>query len=247
MAVPTTRETFRDHCLRRLGAPVLDINVDNEQVEDRIDEALRYYHDYHYDGSERIFIRHQVAAEDKTNKYITIPENVFGIAHVLPIGSTTTSSGSFFNVRYQIHLNDLFDLSSSSYVTYYMAMQHIAMLEELFVGQKIIRYNRHVNKLHIDMDWDNINVGEYIIIDCYSITDPNTYTDVWADRWLQRYCSELIKRQWGQNLIKFEGMQLPGGVTFNGQKIHDDAMEQIAKLEEEMIVSYSLPVHDLMG
>lgn len=247
MAVPSTRQEFKDYCLRRLGYPVIDINVDDEQVEDRIDEALKYYQDYHFDGTERILYKHVVTASDKTNGYITIPQTIIGINSILDIGQAVQSS-NLFNIRYQIHLNDLFDLSAASYVPYVTAMRHVESLEEIFVGKKPIRYNRHVNKLHIDMDWTNdVATGEYIIIDCYSITDPDTYSDVWGDRWLARYATALIKRQWGGNLTKFEGMQLPGGLTFNGAKIYDDAESEIQKLEEEMIVSYSLPVSDMIG
>lgn len=247
MAVPTNRTEFKDYCLRRLGYPVIDINVDDEQVEDRVDEALKYYQDYHFDGTERILYKHVVTASDKTNGYITIPEAIIGINSILDVGQAVQSS-NLFNIRYQMHLNDLFDVSAASYVPYWTAMTHISSIEELFVGKKPLRYNRHVNKLHIDMDWTNdVDTGEYIIIDCYSITDPDTYSDVWSDRWLLRYTTALIKRQWGSNLTKFEGMQLPGGLTFNGAKIYDDAENEIQKLEEEMIVSYSLPVSDMIG
>jgi hypothetical protein len=247
MAIPSTKQEFKDYCLRRLGYPVIDINVDDEQVDDRVDEALKYYQDYHFDGTERILHKHIVTANDKANRYITIPESIIGINTILPVGQALQSS-NLFSIRYQIHLNDLFDISASSYVPYTMAMTHIRMLEEIFVGQKPLRYNRHVNKLHIDMDWTNdILENQYIIVDCYSITDPDTYSDVWGDRWLSRYATALIKRQWGSNLTKFEGVQLPGGLTFNGNKIYDDAEAEIQKLEEEMIISFSLPVNDMTG
>lgn len=247
MAVPSTREAFKSYCLRRLGEPVIDVNVDDEQVEDRIDEALKYYQDYHFDGTERVLIKHVVTATDVTNGYITLSDNVIGINRILDVGQAVQSS-NLFNIRYQIHLNDLFDLSASSYVPYVTAMRHVESLEELFVGKKPIRYNRHTNKLHIDMDWDNdVEADEYIIVDAYQILDGDTYTELWGDRWLARYTTALIKRQWGSNLTKFEGLQMPGGVTFNGAKIYDDAESEIQKLEEEMIVNYSLPVQDMIG
>ena len=247
MAVPSTREAFKNYCLRRLGEPVIDVNVDDEQVEDRIDEALKYYQDYHFDGTERVLIKHVVTATDVTNGYITLSDNVIGINRILDVGQAVQSS-NLFNIRYQIHLNDLFDLSASSYVPYVTAMRHVESLEELFVGKKPIRYNRHTNKLHIDMDWDNdVEADEYIIVDAYQILDGDTYTELWGDRWLARYTTALIKRQWGSNLTKFEGLQMPGGVTFNGSKIYDDAESEIQKLEEEMIVNYSLPVQDMIG
>jgi hypothetical protein len=247
MAVPSTRSAFKEYCLKRLGKPVIDINIDEEQCEDRIDEALKYYQDYHYDGTERVLLKHQITSSDITNGYITLADEVIGVSRVLDLGQAVQSS-NLFNIRYQIHLNDLFDLSASSYVPYVTAMRHVETLEELFVGKKPIRYNRHRNQLHIDMDWDeDVTADEYIIVDAHQIVDPDTYTDVWGDRWLGRYATALIKKQWGSNLTKFEGMQLPGGVTFNGTKIYDDANEELNKLEEEMITSYSLPVTDLTG
>ena len=247
MAVPSSRSAFKEYCLKKLGKPVIDINVDDEQVEDRIDEALKYYQDYHFDGTERVLIKAQVTSDDITNGYLTLNDSVIGVSRVLDLGQAVQSS-NLFNIRYQIHLNDLFDLSASSYVPYVTAMRHVETLEELFVGKKPIRYNRHRNQLHIDMDWDeDVTADEYIIVDAHQIVDPDTYTDVWGDRWLGRYATALIKKQWGSNLTKFEGMQLPGGVTFNGTKIYDDANEEINKLEEEMITAYSLPVTDLTG
>jgi hypothetical protein len=246
MATPTSRDQLKEHCLRRLGKPVVDINVDEEQVQDRIDEALLYYRDYHFDGSERVLLKHQVTAADKTNKYITLDDSYIGVVGVFDIGDSTQTS-NLFNVRYQIHLNDLFDFSSATYVPYVTAMRHVAQLEEIFVGKQPIRFNRHTNKLHIDMHWNDINTGNYIIVDCYKVTDPNTYSDVWADRWLMQYTTSLIKRQWGENLKKFEGLQMPGGLTFNGQKIWEESIEEIRRLEDEMISSYSLPVSDMTG
>lgn len=247
MAVPTTRSTFKDYCLRRLGYPVIDINVDEEQLQDRIDDALAKFRDYHYDGTERVLLPHQLTEEDRTNKYISLDENIVGVTRVLDIGDAINSS-NLFNIRYRMHLNDLFDFSSSSYVSYVMAMRHVETLEEIFVGSKPIRFNRHVDRLYIDMMWDeDISVGEYMIIDGYRTIEPETYADVWNDPWLKKYATALIKRQWGENLKKFEGMQLPGGITFNGQKIWEEATDEINKIEEELTNSYSLPVMDMIG
>ena len=154
---------------------------------------------------------------------------------------------NIFNIRYQIALNDLYTLTNVSLVPYFMAFQHIQLIEEILVGRKPIRYNRHRNQLFIDMDWNIMPVGNYIIVEAYQIVDPDTYTDAWNDRWLLQYATALIKRQWGNNLKKFEGMQMPGGLTFNGQKIYDEAVEEITNLEKEMITSYSLPVSDMIG
>lgn len=247
MAVPTTRDEFKEYCLRKLGKPVIEINVDDDQVEDRIDESLRYYWDYHFDGSERIYYKHQVTAADKVNKYIFMPENVIGAVRVFPIADPIVRSDDLFNIRYQIALNDLYTLTSVSMVPYYMTMEHLALVTELLVGQQPIRYTRHKNRVYVDMDWGKINVGEYLLIEAYEVIDPDNFTDVWADRWLQNYTTAKIKYQWGSNLTKFTGMNLPGGVQFNGEKILNDAQEEIQKFEQEMISSYSLPVSDMIG
>lgn len=247
MAVPSTRSEFKEYCLRSLGKPVIEINVDDDQVEDRLDQALRFYWDYHFDGTEKIYFKHQVVADDITNSYIDLPENIIGVVKMFPIGDFTTSSGNIFNVRYQIALNDLYTLTNVGLQSYYMAMQHLGVVQEILVGRTPIRYNRHRNRLHLDMEMAKLTEGEYIVIEAYELVHPNTYADAWADRWLQYYTSQLIKRQWGQNLSKFEGMQLPGGVTFNGRQIYDDADAEVKRLEEEMINNYSLPVMDMIG
>ena len=247
MAQPTSREAYKQYCLRNLGSPVIDVNVDDEQLEDRIDEALQYYRDYHYDGTIHDYVKHQITAEDITNQYITIGEHIQGIVRVFDIDDTGIGASSLFNVRYQIHLNDLYQFSSATYAPYVSAMTNIATMEEIFVGKQPIDFNRHVNKLFIRMAWDELTVGEFIIIEVYRTTDPDTHTDVWNDRWLLRYGTALFKRQWGENLSKFAGVQLPGGITLDGPRILGEAREEIERLEEEMIKSYSLPVHDMTG
>lgn len=247
MAQPTTRAEFKQWCLRKLGKPVIEINVDDDQVEDRIDEALSYYWDYHFDGTERLFYKHQITQNDIDNRYITIPENIIGAIRVFNLSSNTLSTGNMFSAQYQFVLNHLHDLVDYNVVHFYMSMAHIQFMEEILAGEQPIRYNRHVNKLYIDTDWNRLSVGNYIVVEAYQIVDPNTYTDVWKDRWLQNYATAKIKYQWGSNLTKFEGMQLPGGVTFNGQQILQDAAQEIEKLEEDMINSYSLPVMDMIG
>lgn len=247
MAVPTSRSEFKEYCLRKLGKPVIEINVDDDQVDDRIDETLRYYWDYHFDGTEKIYYKHQVTQQNITDKYITLPENIIGAVRIFPIADPMIRSDDLFNIRYQIALNDLYTLTSVSMVPYYMVMEHLALISELLVGQQPIRYNRHKDRLYVDMDWGKINVGEYLLVEAYEVVDPDEYTDVWADRWLQNYATAKIKYQWGSNLTKFTGMQLPGGVQFNGEKIFNDAQAEIEKMEAEMISSYSLPVSDMIG
>ena len=207
---------------------------------------MQFYWDYHFDGTERLFYKHVVTASDKTNGYITIPDNIIGVFNLFDVGDAVNTN-NLFNIRYQLALNDLYTLTSQSMVPYYMAMQHIQLLEELLVGKQPLRYNRHTNQLHIDMDWDKFADGDYLIAEAYQVVDPDTYADVWKSNWLQKYTTALIKRQWGSNLIKFEGMQLPGGVTFNGMKIYDDANAEIERYEQEVITNYGGVVMDMIG
>jgi len=246
MSVPSSRAEFTEYCLRKLGKPVIEINVDEDQVSDRIDEALRYYWDYHFDGSEKNYYKKIIDATDISNRYITMPDNIIGVVNIFDLGSAL-GLNNLFNIRYQIALNDLYTLTSVSMVPYYMAMNHVQFLEQMLIGKQPIRYNRHMNKLYIDMSWDQISPGNYLIVEAYQIVDPDLYTKAWGDRWLARYAACLIKQQWGQNLKKFEGMKMPGGLTFNGQKIFDEATVERSELEHEMIYSYSIPCADMIG
>jgi hypothetical protein len=246
MASPTSRSEFKAYCLRKLGAPVIEINVEDDQVEDRIDEALKYYWDYHFDGTERIYYKHLITSTNKSDQYITLPENIIGAVRIFNIGDPMVSN-NLFDIRYQIALNDLYSLTSVSMIPYFMAFQHIQLMEQLLVGQQPIRFNRHTDKLHVDMDWEKVNVGNYLIVEAYQVLDPDTYTDAWSDRFLSRYATALIKKQWGTNLSKFTGMQLPGGVQFNGDKIYNDAVNEIEQMEKDMASSYSLPAYDMIG
>jgi hypothetical protein len=247
MATPTSRTEFKKYCLRELGHPVIEINVDEDQVQDRIDDALEYYRDFHYDGTEEDFYKHTITQDDIDNEYITLPEEVIGVVDILPIG-TGLNTSNLFNLRYQITLNEIYDWAHGQFANYTMSMERIALLNELFVGKQLFRFNRHTDKLYIDMSWkEKVVVGEVIVIKCYKALDPDVDTDVWGDRWLRKYATQLIKRQWGTNLKKFSGMQLPGGLTFNGEQIYNEAEEEIKRLEEEMINTYSLPSYDMIG
>ena len=246
MATPNSKATFKEYILRRLGKPVIEINIDDDQMDDRIDEALLYYQDYHFDGTQDMFLKHEITAADISNEYITIANDYIGIVDIFDIGDST-STNNLFNVRYQIALNDMYDLSRMDLVPYFMNMMNLRHIEEMLVGKQPIRYNRHVNKLWIDMDWGNVTAGHYIVAKGYQKVDPDIYSDVYGDRWLQRYASAFVRIQLGNNLTKFIGMQLPGGVQFNGEQILQQGLEEKNKLEEEMISSYSLPVHDMTG
>lgn len=246
MATPTNRQEFIEYCLRTLGKPVLNINVDPDQIDDRVDEALKYYWDYHGDGTSKVYYKYQVTQEDCDNKYITLPENIIGAVRVFGISDLITSA-SLFDIRYQIALNDLYQFYRQSMVPFYMNMQHIQFLEQILVGQQPIRYNRHRNQLHIDMDWDRIDVGKYVVVEAYEVVDPELYVDVWKDRWLLKYTTALIKRQWGSNLSKYSNIQLMGGITFDGNKIYQEANSEVQQLEAEMLSSHSFPPEYMIG
>ena len=246
MAVPQSRKEFKEYCLRKLGAPVIDINVDDDQVEDRIDEALNYFWDYHFNGADKTYFKYSVTDNDIQNRYITMPDNIIGVVNLFEIGQALNTN-NLFNIRYQIALNDLYTLTNVSMTPYYMAMQNIQFLEQMLVGKQPLRYNRHKNRCYIDMDWSIINVGDYIVLEAYEVVDPEEYTKAWSDRWLARYTEALIKQQWGQNLKKFKGMKLPGGIEFNGKEMFDEATLERKELEHEMIYTYSIPALDMIG
>jgi len=245
MAVPATRAEFKEYCLRKLGKPVIEINVDDDQVDDRIDEAIRFYWDYHFDGADKLYYKHQVTSTDLENKYITMPDNILGVVNLFPIGQGLNTN-NLFNIRYQIALNDLYTLTSVSMVPYYMALTHVQFLETMLVGQQPFRYNRIINKLYIDMDWSITSVGDYLLVEAYSVVDPAVYPKAFSERLLQNYATALIKEQWGSNLKKFEGMQLPGGLKFNGQKIYDEGKTERNEIEKKIYDS-SLPITDMIG
>jgi hypothetical protein len=317
MAKPTTREEFKNYCLRRLGWPVLQINVDDDQVNDRIDEALQFWYDYHYDGTEKMFLKHRISQQDIDRGWIYCPDSIIFVTGIFPFDESN-SSINMFDLRYQLRLHDLYDFTSVSYVSYEITMQHIRTLNLLFSGTPQFRFHRHQNKLHLDIDWTrDLDVGQYVVAECYRRLEPeeitltgtvsgnttsNTIigtstkfdqeiaekdfiqidntakqvkkiispteiildgphssntsgititkegnTDVWNDRFLKRYATAKIKLQWGSNMKKFEGIQMPGGVTLNGQKIYDEAAEELKELEEEMISTNVLPGDMFMG
>jgi hypothetical protein len=317
MAKPTTRKQFKDYCLRRLGFPVIDINVDEDQVEDRIDDALQFFEDYHFDGVEKLFMKHKITEEDISRRWIYVPDAVVFVTGIFPFDDSN-SSINMFDLRYQLRLHDLYDFTSVSYVSYEITMQHIQTLNLLFSGKPQFRFNRKQNKLFLDVDWDrDLQAGEYVIVECYRAMRPDSVTltgtvtgntssntligygttfdqeivendfilidgqskqvrninsatqitlvgpmssnvdnvsvtvagisDVWNDRFLKRYATALIKYQWGSNLSKFAGIQMPGGVTLDGPRIMEEAKEEISKIEEDMYNMSSLPSEIFTG
>jgi hypothetical protein len=317
MAKPTTRRQFKDYCLRRLGFPVIDINVDDDQVEDRIDDALQFFEDYHFDGVEKLFMKHKITAEDISRRWIYCPDAVVFVTGIFPFDDSN-SSINMFDLRYQLRLHDLYDFTSVSYVSYEITMQHIRSLNLLFSGTPQFRFNRKQNKIFLDVDWDrDLQEGEYVIVECYRAMRPDTITltgsvtgnttsntligygtifdqevvendfiningeskqvrninsssqitlvgpmssnvdnvtvtvtgvsDVWDDRFLKKYATALIKYQWGSNLSKFAGIQMPGGVTLDGPRIMEEAKTEMDKIEEEMYNFNSLPSEIFTG
>lgn len=317
MAKPTTRKQFKEYCLRRLGWPVIDINVDEDQLEDRIDDALQFFNDYHFDGTEKIYMKHKFTQDDIDRRWIYCPDPVIFVQAVLPFDDSN-SSVNMFDLRYQLRLHDLYDFTSVSYVSYEITMQHIRTLNLLFSGTPQFRFNRHQNKLFLDIDWArDAQLGKYVIIECYRAMNPDIInltgtitndgtsnvvtgyntsfdqeliendmitlsngqevqvrfinspteiilsktptafsnvsmiksgtSDVWNDRFLKQYATAKIKYQWGTNLSKFAGVQLPGGITLDGPRIMQEALEEINKIEEEMQIFNVLPNEIMMG
>lgn len=248
MPLPTNREEFKQYVLRRLGGGgVLQINVSDDQLEDRIDDSLQYYRDYHFDGSERMYISHAVTAEDKQNKYIDLPDKYFGVVRVFEMASMLGSS-SLFSLTYQFAQSDFLSSAlSGSMIPYWMAMTHIELVQQILMGRQPIRFSRHRNRLHVDMDWDRVAVGDFVVVECFEVIDPDEFPEVWGDRWLMRYATAMVKRQWGENLSKYVGLKGPDGVAYNHQRIIDEAQREIDKLEDEMIGSYSIPTVDMWG
>ena len=248
MSKPGSRQELADYCLRALGAPVVEINIDDDQLGDRIDEAFQFYREYHSDATIRRYRKHQVTATDVTNEYIDKPETFIQISRVLPF--QVTGGAGDFNVEYQIMLNDIYDLRGPNSVLHYaMSQQHLALVDTLFDGKdQTVRFNRHMNRLFIETRWGtDVKAGEFVIIEGYETVDPATFTDVYNDIFLKKYLIALIKRQWGTNLKKFGGLQLPGGVEINGQQIYDEANEEIKEIEEQMQSRYEMPPLDFMG
>jgi hypothetical protein len=253
----TTRTAFKDYCLRRLGFPVIEINVDDDQVEDRIDDALQYWQDYHFDGLQKVYYIKRLDQTDIDNRYLDLSEatdssnnalQIAGITRIFPI-SDSLSQVNMFDLRYQLRLNELYDFTSASYINYTMTLQHLRMLEQLFSGEVPIRFQRHMQRLYIDWAWGHgeAPVGTTVIAECYAVIDPDVYTQAWNDRWLKEYATALIKRSWGNNLKKFEGIQLPGGVKLNGDKIYTEAKEEIDALHAEIGDKYGAPLEMFMN
>lgn len=243
----TTRQGLIEYCLRELGAPVVEINVDDTQIEDRVDEAIEYYRQYHYDGIEKVYLKHQITQDDVNNGYIPVTDAIYGVSRVFPVASGTSTSKSIFDLQYQLRLNDLYDLTSTSIMYYTQVMSHLALLDLTLNGQPLYRFNRLTNKLYIEASWvDEMKVGNYVLVECYRALDPSTTPRLYNESWLKHYTTALIKKQWGTNMKKFSGLQLPGGVTIDGNALYQEATDEIEKLEQDLIGKQG-PLEFFMG
>ncbi len=318
-----SRQDLQDYALRRLGAPVIEINVEDGQLSDRMDDALQFFQEYHFDGVERVFLSHQLTGSklklttniatsftkgetitggtsgatakvdstdgqfitteesegtfqasetitggtsgttgtltptdfytkgDIENGYIPIGSGVLGVTRIFNFGGAATNNtkdGQLFDLMYQFRMNDLYNLMGADMVYYTIVQSHLTTLEKLLTSERQIRFNRKTDRLYVDTDWDRtFNVGDYIVAEAYAIIDPATYTEVYDDMFLKKYTTALFKRQWGENLKKFSGIQMPGGVTLNGDQIYQEAVQEIAAIEEEMSLKYELPPSFMIG
>jgi hypothetical protein len=324
MAIPTTRAEFGAFCKRRLGEPVIEINVADEQVDDCIDVALTTFWDFHFEGTEKTYYKHVIVANNYPDKiygltienggigysnsdplvfsngggsaangtittngngYITsvhftdngdhygtpptvtipssggqfanvvaelggfvpLPPEITGVINLFDVGIAESSVSSIFNIRYQIALNDIYQLSNLWVPDYYIVRQNIALIEEVLVGKQPIRFNKYKDRCEIDMAWDAVAAGTYLILEAYRRIHPDNFSEVWSDRWLQRYTTCLVKEQWGNNLKKYGMVPMVGGIIFNGQQIYNEALEEKLRLEEELIKTWSLPIPGLVG
>ena len=279
MAKPSTRQGLIDYCLRRLGAPVLEINVDDDQIDDLVDDAVQLFNERHFDGVERMYLKYKISQNDidrgraggeggvgitttsatstivgtattfnyyENSNYIQVPDSVTGIQKIFKIDNSSVSDG-MFSIKYQMFLNDLYQFNSIDLLQYSMVRSYLEDINFLLTAEKQIRFNKRQDRLYLDIDWESVDVGEYLVIDCYRALDPASFTQVYNDSFLKLYLTSLIKRQWGQNLIKFQGVKLPGGIELNGRQLYEDAERELSDIKQRLASEYELPPLDLIG
>jgi hypothetical protein len=281
MAQPATRSEFKNYLLRQLGAPVLEINVADEQVDDIIDDALQYFHERHFDGVLRTYLKYEVTQNDidrgkgpgqdgvlgivtttasstidgaemqfdwkENSNYLQVPPAVIGVEKVFHFDGSQSMSSGMFSIKYQLFLNDIYFWGALEMLTYNMTRTYLSDLEFALTTQKQIRFNQRMDRLYMDVNWEELTAGDWLIMDCYRTLDPNDYTRVWNDSFLKKYTAALLKKQWGQNLIKFNGVKLPGGVELNGRDIYEDGVKELEVIREMMSNTYELPPLDMIG
>ena len=279
MAKPTTRQELIDYCLRRLGAPVLEINVDDDQIDDLVDDAVQYFQERHFDGVERMYLKYKISQDDidrgkatgtsgvgivtttgtstivgsattfsfyENSNYIQVPDSVIGIEKIFKF-DTSSISGGMFSIKYQLFLNDMYYFNSVELMQYSMVKTYLEDIDYLLTTDKQIRFNKRQDRLYLDIDWASQTKDTYFVIDCYRALDPASFTQIYNDSFLKKYLTALIKRQWGQNLIKFRGVKLPGGIELNGRELYEDAEREIDQLKQTMSLEHELPPLDLIG
>ena len=282
MAQPNSRSELINYAKRQLGAPVLEINVADEQVEDVLDDAIQYFHERHFDGVLRTYLKYQITQDDiergkgpgadgvtgivtttatatidgasmnfdweENSNYLQVPPAVIGVDKIFHFDGSNTVTNNMFSVKYQLFLNDVaFNLGYNGLLSYAMTRTYLEDINFLLTTQKQIRFNQRMDRLYMDIDWSSLTSGDWIILDCYRALDPDTFTGVYNDTFLKKYLTALIKRQWGQNLIKFQGVKLPGGVELDGRAIYEDAMKDLEIIREMMSNTYELPPLDMIG
>jgi len=276
MSKPASRQELKDYALRQLGAPVLEINVADEQLDDRLDDALQYFNERHFDGVEKMFLKYKLTEADiqrgrsrggnynvgiitttatspagsfnweENSNYIQVPDTVIGVERVYKLDNRTITS-NLFNVNYQLFLNDIYWFSSTELLNYYVTKRYLEDIDWIVNPQRQIRFNKRQNRLYLDMSWDAVTIGNYLVMECYRILDPNDYTKVYNDSFLKMYFTALVKKQWGQNLIKFQGVKLPGGIELNGRQIYDDAVRELEAIRLRMLSEYETAPFDMIG
>ena len=281
MAKPTTRQELKDYCYRQLGAPVLEINVDDDQADDLMDDAIQFFNERHYNGVEKMYLKHELTQEDidrgkadgtsgvgivttsansssvsglgtvtsnwyENSNFIPVPDSVIGVEKVFKFDSSTISSG-MFSIKYQLFLNDLYQFNSIDLLQYSMVKTYLEDIDFLLTTDKQIRFNQRQDRLYLDIDWAAEEAGQFIVLECYRALDPTAYSQIYNDPWLKKYLTALLKKQWGQNLIKFKGVRLPGGIEFNGREIYEDGQREIDTLLEKMTSEYEVPPLDMIG
>ena len=281
MAQPASRTDLINYCKRQLGAPVLEINVADEQIDDLVDDALQYFQERHFDGVTQTFLKYKITQDDinrgrargesntagittstatstidgasvtfsfeENSNYLQVPPEIIGITKVFKFDGSNTVTNNMFSVKYQLFLNDIYYWGSTEILTYAMTKRYLEDIDFALSTDKFIRFNQRQDRLYLDFDWGSATADDYLIIDCYRMLDPNSYSRVWNDSFLKRYVTALVKRQWGQNLMKFQGVKLPGGIELNGRQIYDDAQRDLEVIREQMSNTYELPPYDMIG
>ena len=271
MAQPSSRAELKEYCLKQLGKPVLEINVDDDQIDNLMDDAIQYFHERHFDGIERVFLKHQLQPGEKeilrngsqtttansnvgistviweeANNFLKLPDTIIGVNSVFKVDSSTISTG-LFNIKYQIFLNDLYYYGALDLLNYAMVKTHLEDISRILTPDVQLRFNKKQHRLYLDIDWKQVDEDTWLILDCYRIVDPSDFPKIYNDFWLKRYLTALIKRQWGQNMMKFNGVQLPGGITLNGRQLYEDAIRELEEIEQKLKTEYEMPPLDLIG